>query len=66
MPTWEVDLFVHGPITVKGRLRLNEPKGRHLDEPFYSDIELRSATSGVTATVSACAPSGFVLFRTGP
>jgi hypothetical protein len=30
IPTWEVDLFVDGPVTVKERIRLNEPKSCQL------------------------------------
>lgn len=53
MPTWEVELFVYGPITIKDRIRLNEPKGLHLENPFYSDIDLRRASYGVLANFTA-------------
>jgi hypothetical protein len=54
-PTWIIDLSVSGPITVKDRLRLNEPKGFRLEDPFYSDIELREIRFGVQASVTAFA-----------
>jgi hypothetical protein len=55
IPTWEVDLFVDGPVTVKGRIRLNEPKSFQLKDLFYSDIELWSMSFGVGVTVTAFA-----------
>lgn len=53
MPIWEIQLFISGPVTVKERLMLNEPKGFRLENQFYSDINLRSTPLGVSATVTA-------------
>ena len=46
-PIWEVTLQVYGPITVGRTIRLSEPKGYHLRDPFYSDIEIRRSRMGV-------------------
>lgn len=54
--TWQVDLFVNGPITITRPIRLNEPKGFRIKDPFYSNIELRSlGNAGIRATVTAFA-----------
>jgi hypothetical protein len=57
IPVWEVTLFVYGSITVENTLRLSELKGFRLEDPFYSDIEIRRnrAVSGIEATVTAYA-----------
>ncbi|MCF6277756.1 MAG: hypothetical protein L3J16_03275 [Anaerolineales bacterium] len=56
--TWEIDVFVNGPITVKGVVYLTEAKGFRIDDPFYSDIQIRSlGNAGVRATVTAFASS---------
>lgn len=59
IPVWEVTLFVYGSITVEKILRLSELKGFRLEDPFYSDIEIRRnrSASGIEATVTAYAPS---------
>lgn len=59
-PTWEVDLFIDSPITVKNFIRLNEPKSFQLQDVFYSDIALRSAGFGIEATVTAFATIGYL------
>ena len=53
MPSWVVHLYIYGPITVKEFIRLNEPKGFRLEDPFYSDIELRGGGLGVLAHITA-------------
>lgn len=55
--TWEVDIFVSGPIIVKGRrIQLNQPKGFRFEDPFYSNVEISSfGSSGIKATVTAFA-----------
>lgn len=55
LPTWEVDLTIHGPIAVKERNHLIEPKGFSLPIPFQSDIRIRTVNTGVQATVTAYA-----------
>jgi hypothetical protein len=59
IPVWGVTLFVYGSITVKETLRLSELKGFRLEDPFYSDIEIRRSrvVSGIEATVTAFAPT---------
>lgn len=55
-PTWQVNLFVNGPITVNRIIPLYEPKVIRAKDPFYSNIELRSlGAAGVQATVTAYA-----------
>ena len=55
LPTWKVDLFSYGPIEIKSTIRLNEPKGFQLQDPFYSDIQLVNKPFGVQASVTAYA-----------
>jgi hypothetical protein len=55
LPTWKVDLFSYGPIEIESRIRLNEPKGFQLHDPFYSDIQLDNKPFGVQASVTAYA-----------
>ncbi len=55
LPTWEVDLDVYGPVTVKRVFQLNEPKGFSLPEPFQSDIRIKSGSSGIHITATAYA-----------
>lgn len=62
-PIWEVNLYVYGPITVQHQLRLNEPKGFRLQDPFYSDIEIRRANSGVEATITAYASTEQLAYK---
>lgn len=53
-PTWDVDLFVDGPVTLRRRFRTRRQKGFRPDNPFYSDIEIFGIHSGVLrATVTA-------------
>lgn len=61
IPVWEVILFVYGSITVEETLRLSELKGFRLEDPFYSDIEIRRsrAFSGIEATVTAFADTKY-------
>lgn len=53
MPQWQVELFVYGPITVKGRVLLYEPKGQNPDDLFYSDIAISATQSGVGIDLTA-------------
>jgi len=57
MATWEVELFISGPITIGGRIRLNDESSLHLGNPFYTDIDLRRVPSGVLANLRAPATS---------
>ena len=56
-PTWMIDLFVYGPIAIRQRRSINEPKGFHLENPFYSDVDIDKSQYGVKATVTALASS---------
>lgn len=53
MPKWEVELYIFGPVTIKGQIALHEPKGSNPDDLFYSDISLRSNPTGVTINLTA-------------
>lgn len=57
MHNWEVDLNIQGPITVRGSVHLNRPKGYNSPDPFRSDVRIRSARSGVKITATARASS---------
>ncbi len=60
MPQWAVDLFIKGPITTNERVRLSEPKGFRLEDPFYSSIELRGTAYGVAAYITALASTSYL------
>ncbi len=53
MPQWQVELYVYGPITVKGRVTLHEPKGWNPGDLFYSDIVVRNILSGAIIDLTA-------------
>jgi hypothetical protein len=55
LPTWEVDLFIVGPIKTSGTHELKVFKAFRYDDPFYSDIEIRTSDTGVNASVTAFA-----------
>jgi len=55
-PSWEVVLYVDGPITVRRRFQTTQQKGFRPEDPFYSDIEIAEQLSGLRATVTARAP----------
>lgn len=57
MPQWQVELYVYGPVTVKGNVPLREPKGWDADDLFYSDILVRSIRSGAVIDLTARADS---------
>lgn len=63
--TWEVDLFVDGPVTtLPHRFRTSQQKGFRPENPFYSDIEISSIPSGgLRATVTARAPNEQLAFE---
>lgn len=60
---WEIVLHVDGPITVRRRVLTTQQKGFQVNDPFYSDIEIMSAPSGVRATVTARAPDQAVAHK---
>ena len=54
MPTWEVHLSVEGPVAVQHRLRMEMQKGFHVDDPFYSNIEIEARPmTGFRAMITA-------------
>jgi len=55
LPNWEVELNITGPITVRKPIRLREPKGFNLPNPFYSDVRINLTTSGVQILATAYA-----------
>ena len=55
LPTWEVDLDVFGPVSVKSSAHLREPKGFRLPDPFQSDVRIRPFKGGVQITATAYA-----------
>lgn len=61
-PTWEVSLYVDGPVTVKRRVVTTQQKGFRVDDPFYSDIEITNIPSGLKATVTARAPDHVIAY----
>ncbi len=62
-PIWEVVLYVDGPVTVRRRVLTTQQKGFQVDDPFYSDVEIRSVPSGLRATVTARAPDHVVAYK---
>lgn len=58
MQTWEIDLYVEGPVSVRNRIRTEQQKGFRVDDPFYSTIRIEGRpTMGLHATVTARAES---------
>lgn len=55
LPTWEVDLSVVGPIKTRGTHEFSIFKAFRYDDPFYSDIEIKTSKAGVDASVTAFA-----------
>jgi hypothetical protein len=60
-PTWEVDLYVDGPVTVRRPIS-TQKQGFCLDD-FYSDIEIVGIPSGFKATITARAPDERLAFE---
>jgi hypothetical protein len=56
VPTWEVDLYVEGPVTLRSSISTRPRKGFRAENPFYSDVEIMAIPSGLKATVTARAP----------
>lgn len=65
MPTWEIMLYVDGPVTVHRPVSTTQQKGFRIDDPFYSDIEIKGIPSGLKATVTARAPDRVVARKAG-
>jgi hypothetical protein len=56
VPTWEVDLYVDGPVSLPVPYSSRHEPQFILNGPFYSDIDIFGIDSGFQATVVACAP----------
>ena len=63
MAIWEVTLQVYGPIAVERTIRLNEPKGYRLQDPFYSDVQIKRSQNGVESTVTAFASTEKLAYK---
>jgi hypothetical protein len=63
IPTWEVDLYIEGPITLRNQINTRQQKGFRPDNPFYSDINIVDIPSGCRATVTAYAPNDKLAFQ---
>lgn len=64
VPTWEVDLLVDGPVTLRPLYRTTQRKGSRLGDPFYSDVEIFGIPSGgLRATVTARASNEQLAFE---
>jgi hypothetical protein len=62
--TWDVDLFIDGPVRIRSTLRTQYQKGFRVDDPFYSDVEIRSGgLGGLQATVTARAADQRLAFQ---
>ena len=53
MAIWEVDLRVDGAVTVAHAITFSQQKGFRPDDAFYSEIEIRRASFGLEATITA-------------
>jgi pSer/pThr/pTyr-binding forkhead associated (FHA) protein len=62
-PTWEVHLYVEGPVALRGSISTRQKKALIADKPFYSDIELVGDPWGFKATVTARAPDKRLAFE---
>lgn len=63
IPIWEVVLYVDGPVTVRGRVMTTQQKGFRVEDPFFSEIEIRGVPSGLQAVVTARAPDQAVAYK---
>lgn len=63
MPEWVVELAIDGPVSYKGPTRFTQQKGYRPEDPFYSEISLRTTTGGIDASVTARAPDRDLAFR---
>lgn len=59
---WEVDLEVIGDINVENSIEFKHQKGFDLDQ-FYSKVKIRTASYGITASVTAYAPNGKLAYE---
>lgn len=64
MPEWQVELYVYGPVTVRGHSSLHEPKGYDPDDIFYTDINTRNMSNGLHVEVTARAENDKLAQRT--
>ena len=54
-PTWQIELFINGPITVRGTIQATHAKGFGSRRQFYSDVTIRTIQSGLQCSVTAYA-----------
>lgn len=54
-PTWIVQLFINGPISVDKPVHFQHPKGFNRKREFYSDIKINAMPSGLRMSVTAYA-----------
>jgi hypothetical protein len=62
-PSWEVDLYVDGPVALRRRISTIHQKGFHPANPFYSDVQIQGVPSGLQATITARAPNERLAFE---
>ncbi len=55
LPIWEVALSVMGPIRIRGTHELRVFKDFRYNDPFYSDIDIKTSDTGVDASVTVFA-----------
>lgn len=53
MDTWNVSLLIEGPIEYRGPRQTTQQKGFRPEDPFYSELNLRTIPSGISADVTA-------------
>ena len=54
--TWEVDIYLDGPISISRSISFKQKKGFNKDQ-FHSNIVLHATKHGVKATITAIAKS---------
>ncbi len=61
--TWDVKLEVVGPVKVNQTVNMRQEKGFDSEDQFYSDVQIKSNRYGLTANVTAYAPTSEIAYK---
>jgi len=60
---WDVTLEVVGPVKVSRSLNMLQAKGFDTNDQFYSDVLIKSSRNGLTANITAYAPTAEIAYK---
>jgi hypothetical protein len=60
---WDVTLEVVGPVKVNLPIDMRQAKGFNPDDQFYSDVLVKSSRYGLTANITAYAPTSEIAYK---